>query len=132
MQNEKVEQVKSQKIYDIRKRTYVFAINIINFIREMPKDFSAQIIAKQLLRSATSIGANVVEGQAGSSKKDFINFHNHALKSANETKFWLGLARDSKMFSFTDADAYLAEVNELASILAAIVLSSKNNRYKTR
>lgn len=129
MQNEKINQVKSQKIYDIRKRTYYFALNIIKFIRKLPKDFASGVTAKQLLRSATSIGANVIEGQAGSSKKDFINFHAHALKSANETRFWLGLIRDTESSLSYEAGECLSEAKELANILAAIVISAKNKRH---
>jgi len=82
---------------DIRKRAYLYALNIIKLLDKLDKtDLTAAIIAKQLLRSATSIGANVIEAQAGSSKKDFTNFFSYALKSANESKFWLGLLRDSQ------------------------------------
>ena len=56
---------------------------------------TSRIISDQLLRSATSIGANVIEAQAASSRKDSTNFFNYALKAANECKFWLGLLRDS-------------------------------------
>ena len=56
---------------------------------------TSRIINDQLLRSATSIGANVIEAQAASSRKDYTNFFAYALKSANECKFWLGLLRDS-------------------------------------
>src|SRR3990167_6852991 len=78
------------------RRAYTYSLDIIRFIDLLNKqDFVVQIIAKQLLRSLTSIGANIIEAQAASSKRDFINFLNHALKSANESKFWLGLLRDS-------------------------------------
>ncbi|MBI4652841.1 four helix bundle protein [Candidatus Kuenenbacteria bacterium] len=77
-------------------RSFKFSLEIMKFIDLFnQKTFSLNVIAKQLIRSATSIGANIVEAQASSSKKDFINFINHALKSANETRYWLGLLRDS-------------------------------------
>ena len=73
---------------DLKKRAYIYALGVIRFIDVLDKkDFSVQTISRQLLRSATSIGANIIEAQAGSSKKDFTNFFNHALKSANESKF---------------------------------------------
>jgi four helix bundle protein len=61
----------------------------------LPKNTSSQIISKQLLRSGTSIGANYIEAQGSSSKKDFTNFFHHSLKSANESKFWLAIIRDT-------------------------------------
>ncbi|MBM3248537.1 MAG: four helix bundle protein [Candidatus Omnitrophica bacterium] len=131
MQNSKIEQFKSQKIFDIKKRTYAYGVLTINFIRDLPNDMASSIIARQLLRAATSIGANVAEGQSASSKKEFINFHNHALKSANETKFWLGMIKDSKVYSDYKVDVLLEEAKEIASILAAIIISSRNKRYKT-
>jgi len=130
MQKTKSLQVKNKKIYDIRKRCYIFALAMINLIRRLPKrDLSAEVIGRQVLRSATSIGANVVEGQSSSSKKDFINFHQHALKSANETKFWLGLVRDSKILDRPLVSPKLEECSELAKIIATIVISAKNKRF---
>jgi len=73
-------------------RVYRFALDIIGFIEQLPKGQVSNVISDQLLRSATSIGANVVEAQAAASRKDYTNFFAHALKSANETKFWLGSA----------------------------------------
>ena len=76
------------------KRVYNYALAIIKFSDSLNKrDYSISIIIKQLLRSATSVGANIIEAQAASSKKDFIKFLNYALKSANESKFWLGLLK---------------------------------------
>jgi len=81
---------------DIKKRTYLYALNIIRFIDQLNKnDLSVQVLARQLLRSGTSVGANVIEAQASSSKKEFTNFLNYSLKSAKENKFWLALLRDS-------------------------------------
>ena len=60
---------------DLKRRVYFYALEIIKFIDNLDKkDFIVQIIAKQLLRSATSIGANIIEAQAGSTKRDFTNF----------------------------------------------------------
>jgi four helix bundle protein len=90
MQNDK-----SKFKNEFKRRTYSFALEIIQFIDGLPNDNTCKVIGNQLLRSATSIGANVIEAGAASSKKDYANFFTHALKSSNETKFWLGLLRDS-------------------------------------
>ncbi|PWT91081.1 MAG: four helix bundle protein, partial [Acidobacteria bacterium] len=79
----------------------------------------------QLIRSATSIGANVVEGGSGSTKKDFINFFFVALKSANETKYWLCLIRDTVHVNQDTVEALLKEADEISKIIAAIILSAK-------
>ncbi|MBI2175174.1 MAG: four helix bundle protein, partial [Parcubacteria group bacterium] len=74
---------------DLKQRAYIYALRIIKFIDTLnKKDFSVAIVSRQLLRSATSVGANIIEAQAGSTKKDFTNFFSYALKSANESKFW--------------------------------------------
>ncbi len=117
-----------QKIYDIRRRTYVYALEIIKFLDALPKDFICQTISRQLLRSATSIGANIVEAQSASSKKDFANFYNHSLKSANESKFWLGILMDSGRANPNHVNPVLDETCELASILASSILTIKGKR----
>ena len=107
----------------LKDRAYNYSIKVIEFLDILAKDFSTRVIANQLLRSATSIGANIVEGQASSSKKDFTNFLNHSLKSANETLYWLGLLRDAKKVKSPKLEYLLSETKELASILGASLLT---------
>ena len=95
MQSEKGKITKKDKQYDIRTRSYQYALDVIKYIDSLPPGRTAGVLFGQLLRSSTSIGANIIEAQAASSQKDFKNFLNHALKSANETKYWLALLRDS-------------------------------------
>lgn len=80
------------------------------------------------MRCATSIGANVIEAQAASSKRDFVNFLNHASKSANETKFWLSLLRDSGKVGKELINNLLGEVDEFCKILGASTLTAKGKR----
>ena len=77
----------------------------------------------QLVRSATSIGANVVEGRAGSSRKDWKNFFVIALKSANETKYWLCLIRDTMSVSKPKSAEMIKEADEISKILASIIIN---------
>ena len=79
---------------DIKTRRYSFSLQVIGFIETLEIKKVYFSITNQLLRSATSIGANIIEAKSASSKKDFINFYQIALKSANETKYWLCLLRD--------------------------------------
>ena len=113
----------------LKERSYHYALEVIALVNHLPKqDLSAGIIYKQLIRSATSIGANIIEAQAGSSRKDFTNFFSYALKSANESKFWLGLLRDSGKIGGGLADNLLSETAELAKMLASSIITLKGKR----
>jgi four helix bundle protein len=74
---------------EFKRRLYDFTLKLIEFIDRLPKNNDAFRIGDQLLRSGTSIIGNYIEGQSASSKKDFINYLNTALKSSNESKFGL-------------------------------------------
>jgi len=113
---------------EFRQRVYRFALDIIKFVEQLPKEQTSKIIGNQLLRSATSIGANVIEAQGAASRKDYTNFFTYALKSANETKFWLGLLRDSGKAEREATDKLLKETTEIANILAASILTLKGKR----
>lgn len=110
------------------RRTYRYSVRIVNLVDSLPDKRSCWVIADQLMRSATSIGANIVEAQAASSKKDFVNFLSHALKSANETKFWLGLLRDTGKVDASIIDPLLKETKELASILGSSIATLKGKK----
>lgn len=112
---------------DIKTRSYKFSLEIIRFIDGLDKkDWVVQTLGRQLLRSGTSIGANVIEAQAGSSRKDFTNFFNHALKSANETKFWLSLLRDSGKAPPQATNELIKESQELANMLGSSIITLRS------
>ena len=114
---------------DIKRRAYVYALDTVRFVDQLTKDdVSVRVIANQLMRSATSIGANIVEAQAASSKREFTNFLNHSLKSANESKFWLAPLRDSDKAKAEVVNSLLSETKELANILASSILTLKGKR----
>ena len=116
---------------DIKERSYLFALRIIKLAESLPNDQASRIISDQLLRSATSIGANIIEGQSASSRRDFTNFLNHALKSANETKFWLALLRDSRKVYKEAINPLLEDVSQLANILAASIITLKRTKRES-
>jgi four helix bundle protein len=118
----------SKSKVELRHRTYQYSIKMIEFLDALPNGTSAQVIAKQLLRSATSIGANVVEAKGASSERDFTNFFSHALKSANESLYWLGLLRDAKKIKTPRLDYLLNETQELANVLGASILTLKGKK----
>jgi four helix bundle protein len=88
-------------------------------------------MSKQMLRSGTSIGANVREAISGVSKKDFIHKLNIALKEARETDYWLSLLVDSEYGDKTILNQLLQKCNELIKILNSIILTTKE-RYLTK
>ena len=113
---------------DSKVRTYQFALRIIDFIDHLPNDMSTHIIAKQLLRAATSIGANIIEAQASPSRKDFTNFFNHSLKSAHETKYWLSLLKDSNKGDIKTLENLIKETEIISNILGSSILTLKGKR----
>ena len=113
------------KVFDVKERTYLYALEIIKFLDRLSDDYVTRTIGKQLLRSATSVGANIVEAKASSSRRDFANFYSYSLKSANESKFWLGLLQDSGKAPGLSVKPLLEETNELSNILASSLLTMK-------
>lgn len=110
---------------DIKLRSYKFSLAIIDLSDHLPNKKSAWVINNQLLRSATSIGANLVEATSSSSRLEFKKFHEIALKSANETKYWLCLLRDANLVSGQTICCLLNEVTEISNIIAASVIKLK-------
>jgi four helix bundle protein len=107
------------------ERAFNLSRRVLALVDRFPNKRAAWVISDQLLRAATSIGANIIEAQAASSKKDFINFLNHALKSANETKFWLALAKDLDSELIAEINKLLNETEELTKILGSSITTLK-------
>jgi len=118
------------KSNNVKIRAYRFSLVIIKFINNLPNKRAFWIIGDQLLRAATSIGANMIEAKASSSKRDFIRFYEIALKSANETKYWLCLLRDSYSELKPACEDLLKEVTEISNMLGSSILTLKGkNKY---
>ena len=113
---------------DLKLRCYKFSLEIIALTDTLPNKRSSWIITDQLIRSATSIGANLIEARASSSRLEFKKFYEIALKSSNETKYWLCLLRDTKLVKAQEIDKLLAEATEISNMLASGVLKLKNKR----
>jgi four helix bundle protein len=111
---------------DLKERCYRFGLEVIALVDLLPQKRSAWVIADQLIRSSTSIGANLVEARASSSRLEFKKFHEIALKSANETKYWLCLLRDAKLIEENKISVLLGESVELANMLASGVIKLKH------
>lgn len=116
----------TKKKFDLEDRTLIFSQNIIRLIKSLKKDMVSIPILSQLMRAATSIGANCCEATEAGSKKDFINKITIAKKEAKETRYWLKLMIDIFPSEMTKINSLLSEAQELNLILAAIVRNSKN------
>jgi len=113
---------------DLDGRIYTWVLKLLRYLKTVPRSLPNDVIVRQVLRSGTSIGANYIEAQAASSKKDFANFFHYALKSANETKFWLALCRDLGKGNKEEARILLEELTEIANILGASLLTIKGKK----
>lgn len=114
---------------DLSGRCYKFSLRIISLTDTLPNKRSGLIIADQLIRSGTSIGANLIEARASSSRLEFKRFYEISLRSANETKYWLGLLKDASLADSIIVDELLSEVSEIANMLASGVLKLKGKNF---
>lgn len=113
---------------EFKKRLYKFVLKLISFLDKLPKDSVTKTVSGQLIRSGTSIIGNYVEAQASSSKKDFTNFFNHSLKSANESKLWFAILRDTKRASVQEVNWFLKELDEISNIFGSSILKLKGKK----
>jgi len=113
---------------NVKYRAYQFSLSIIVFVKDFPEKRVYWIIEDQLLRCATSIGANLVEAKSSSSKRDFIKFYEIALKSTNETIYWLMLLEDSKLEKVDKVEPLLSEAKEIGKMIASSLLTMKGKR----
>lgn len=110
-------------------KSYEFALSIVKLCYSIQNDKNEFILTKQLLRSGTSIGANMEEAIGGQSNKDFLHKVSIAYKEARESHYWIRLMGDSKLIENDIKDELLGKVNELLRIIGSIqkTLRSKNN-----
>jgi len=107
----------------VAQKAFKFSLNIISLYKLLTEE-KEYVLSKQLLRSATSIGANIEEATAGQSKKDFIAKMAIASKEARETRYWLQLLQQSQLVK-SDYTIYLSSIEEIIKILTSIVKTSQ-------
>ncbi|MFO7526516.1 MAG: four helix bundle protein [Ignavibacteriaceae bacterium] len=117
-----------KQFQDIKKRCYNYSIQIIKLIDSIEIKRIFYSLVDQLLRSATSIGANIIEAKSAHSKKDFIKFYEIALKSSNENKYWICLLRDGLNLNKNELNNALNEVVEISRVIASIVIKLKDTK----
>jgi four helix bundle protein len=119
--------------YNIQERAFLFAVRIVKLHQYLDKcGRTERAMADQVLRSGTSIGANLEEADAGQSKPDFISKCGIALKEARETRFWLRLLMECELVPKDRIGPLTAESGELVAILTAIVKNSRANGSSAR
>ncbi len=112
----------------IADKTFAFAIKIVRLYQQL-QDRYEFILSKQILRSGTSIGANIQEATAAFSKKDFTYRMSIAAKEARETRYWLKLLKETQLVKM-DFSEYLADIKEIDKILTAILKTCHYRNYQ--
>jgi len=109
----------------LQEKSFKFAIRIVNLYKFLCEEKKEFVISKQVLRSGTSIGANIEEGIGGQSEKDFLSKLNISYKETRETIYWLKLLLATDYLIKEQADSIIFDAEELCKILAKIILTMK-------
>ena len=111
----------------LKDKSYGFALRIIKLYKHLCSDKREYVLSKQVLRSGTSVGANITEGNQAQSKPDFVHKLAIALKEAVETEYWLCLLRDSDFITSIQAESLIVDCKELQRILTSSIKTAKTN-----
>lgn len=111
-------------------KSFAFAIKIVELYKHLSQDKKEFVLSKQLLKSGTSIGANINESQEAQSRSDFISKLSISLKEARETKYWIELLKETNYLVDRKTDDILKDLTELIKLLVSIIKSTKANNGK--
>ena len=114
----------------IQQKSFVFAIRIINLYKYLTFKKKEFVLSKQILRSGTSIGANIEESIGGQSEKDFLSKISISYKEARETIYWLKLLKETEYISNSEFEGIHVEAEEICKILAKIIITLKGKLIK--
>ena len=112
------------------EKSYKFALRIIKLYKFLIDEKKEYVLSKQILRSGTSIGANINEAQSAETKPDFIHKMGISLKESRETIYWLNLLKDSGYINNKSFNSLNKDIEELLKIISSIILTSKNHLKK--
>ena len=115
----------------IEEKSFHFAVRIVKLCKYLREDRKEYILSKQLMRSGTSIGANIIESQQAQSRADFISKLNIARKEAVETNYWLRLLQATDYLTDSEYQSIITDCKELEKLLTAILKTSRNTTTKT-
>jgi len=108
-------------------KSFKFAVRIVKLYKYLCDEKKEFILSKQLLRSGTSIGANINESQEAQSKNDFISKLSISLKEARESKYWIELLKETDYLTKKEADNILEDLTEILKLLTSIIKTTKEN-----
>jgi len=111
----------------VLEKSFVFAVGIVKTGRRLQLDRREWVLSKQLIRSGTSIGANIEEAIAAQSKKDFLSKMSIALKEARETHYWLRVIRAAELTNGVEVEVHIPACQELVRLLSSITLTTREN-----
>ena len=111
----------------VADKSKAFALKIINLHNFLINEKRDYVMSRQILKSGTSIGANIRESKNAQSSLDFINKLSIALKEADETAYWLELLTESNTIEIEVSNALYSDLNEIISLLTSIIKTTKNN-----
>jgi four helix bundle protein len=111
----------------VQNKSYDFALRIVKVYKYLSQEKKEFVLSKQLLRSGTSVGANIEEAIGGQSKADFFAKLTIAYKEARESKYWIKLLRDSDYLTLEQSDDLLKDVEELLRIIGSIQKAIRNS-----
>ena len=117
---------------NVEQKSFLFSVRVVKLARYLQEEKKEYILSKQLIRSGTSIGANIVESQQAQSRADFISKLSIALKEASETDYWLRLLKATDYLSESEFTSIIAECKELEKILTSIIKTTRSNPNKSR
>jgi four helix bundle protein len=110
---------------DIRDRTFRFACAVATLVVSLDREYKLRSVLDQLLRSGTSVGANLEEAKAASSKREFLRYVQISLRESREANYWLRICAELRMGSEAELRDLLGQGDQIARILGAIVVSTK-------
>ena len=111
----------------LRTKSYDFALNTTLLCKKVMLTQKEYVLTRQLIKSATSVGANIEEAQQAESRKDFISKISISMKEGYETRFWIRLLRDAKYISIAQADELLRSLDEVLAMIGSSIKTAKQN-----
>jgi four helix bundle protein len=117
--------------FDIRKRTFLFAVRVVQLVAKLPRTTAAIEVGRQLVRAGSSVGSNVEEADGALSPKDFVNHMRIARKEARESRFWCKLIEAAALLQDPELPALIQEADELIRILSKIASTAASRHSPT-